>query len=510
MDLKNYISILWGNKWIIITTLVITLIVVIVGTMMITPIYSASATLRVATSSTSSGSYTDYVTADRLMNTYTKIATSSPVLAELASKLNLQIRPDVKVTTISSTELIQILVKSPNPQVAQMAANTLADILIAQSQQLYSGGEKSTTEILSEQLNIAETELNKARTDYETLAAKSPGDTEGIAAASLVADLKQKTYETLLDQYETARVREAMRANIITIIEPAVLPLKPSQPNKIMNIALGFIVGLAGGIGLVFLFENLNPKLRTMDQIETVTEMDIIEKIPSIKQKGLQGLFNRSINYNDHAFTGSFQRLQTRISQQNTNEHPIKSIVFTSAVPGEGKSTIVSNLALAIGRAGQRVIIVDCDMRIPTQHKIFGLPNKIGLSTLLTHQSKFVDVIQKNRNPNTWILTSGPTVSNAMELLGLPQMKSVIDLLVQKFDYVLLDTPALLPVGDVLALNILVDGIILVTRQAFCKEDDLREAYKQLADYNGKFIGVVVNDVNRTRSYYYNKNKNSQ
>ena len=509
MDLKYYLSILWGNKWIIITTLVITLFVAIVGTMLITPIYSASATLRVAASSTSSGSYTDYVTADRLMNTYTKIATSSPVLAELASKLNLQTLPNVKVSSISSTELIQILVKSPNPQVAQMAANTLADILIAQSQTLYSGGEKSTTQILSEQLNIAETELNKARTDYETLVAKSPGNTEGIAAASLIADLKQKTYETLLDQYEAARVREAMRANIITVIEPAVLPLKPSQPNKIMNITLGFIIGLAGGIGLVYLFENLNPRLRSMDQIESITELDIIEKIPSLKHKSIKRLFKNEFDTNDHALTGSFQRLQTKISQKNTNEHPIKSIVFTSAVPGEGKSTIVSNLALALGKAGQRVIIVDCDMRIPTQHKIFGLPNKIGLSTLLTQQTKLTDVTQKDRNPNTWIMTSGPTVPNALELLGSPQMKTVIDLLLQKYDYVLLDTPALLPVGDVLALTNLVDGIILVTRQAFCTEDDLRDAYKQLADYKGKFIGVVVNDVKQTRSYYYNKYKSS-
>ena len=101
------------------------------------------------------------------------------------------------------------------------------------------------------------------------------------------------------------------------------------------------------------------------------------------------------------------------------------------------------------------MIIVDCDMRIPTQHKIFDLPNKLGLSTLLTQQARIIDVIQKNRNPNTWILTSGPIVTNALELLGSPQMKSVIDLLVQKFDYVLIDTPALLPVGDVLALSTL-------------------------------------------------------
>jgi capsular exopolysaccharide synthesis family protein len=443
------------------------------------------------------------------MNTYTRIATSRLVLDELASKLNLQTIPEVKVSTISSTELIQILVKSPSPQVAQLAANTLADILISQSQTLYSGGEKSTTEILSEQLAIAENELNQARTDYENLVAKSPSDTEGIASANLVADLKQKTYETLLDQYESARVREAMRANIITIIDPAILPVNPSQPNKLMNITLGLIVGLAGGIGLAFLFENLNPRLHTMDQIETVTELDILEKIPSTKIKGIKGLFTRDINTNNHAFISSFQRLQTKISQQNTTEHPIKSILFTSAVPGEGKSTIVSSLALAIGKAGQNVIIVDCDMRIPTQHKIFGLPNKLGLSTLLTQQTRLIDVVQKNRNPNTWILTSGPSVTNAIELLGSPQMKSVIDLLVQKFDNVLLDTPALLPVGDVLALSTLVDGIILVTRQAYCKEDDLREVTKQLSDFNEKILGVVVNDAKQTRSSYYNKYKYS-
>jgi succinoglycan biosynthesis transport protein ExoP len=509
MDLKYYLSILWGNKWIIITTLVITLVAVTVGTMLLTPIYSASTTLRVATASTSSGSYTDYVTADRLMNTYTKIATSRPVLTELASKLSLQAMPEVKVSTVSSTELIQVLVKSPNPMVAQNAANTLADILIAQSQELYTGGEKSTTEILSEQLAMAENELNQARLDYETLVAQSPNDTENIAKDTLVIDLKQKTYETLLDQYEAARVREAIRANTITIIEPAILPLKPSQPNKIMNIGLGFIVGLVGGIGLVFLFENLNPRLYTLDQIETVTGLDILEKIPSIRQKGLSGLFKKTLKINSPAFKGSFQKLQAKISQQNTIDHPIKSILFSSAVPGEGKSTIVSNLALAMGKAGQNVIIVDCDLHLPTQHKIFGLPNKLGLSTLLTQQSRLIEVLQKSHNPNTWVLTSGPLVSNSMELLGSPQMKSVIELLVQKFDYVLLDTPALLPVGDAIALSPIVDALILVTRQSYCKEADLRETYKQLSDLNTRIIGVVVNDAKQTRSYYYNKYKYS-
>jgi succinoglycan biosynthesis transport protein ExoP len=509
MDLKYYLSILWGNKWIIITTLVITLVVVTVGTMLITPIYSASATLRVATASTNSITYTDYQYADRLMNTYTKIATSRPVLNELASKLNLQTLPDVNVSAISSTELLQIVTKSSDPMVAQSAANTLAEILIAQSQSLYSGGVKSTTEILSEQLTTSEDELNQARSDYENLVAQTPNDTEGIAKANLVIDLKQNTYETLLDEYEAARLREAIRANTITVIEPAVLPLKPTQPKALLNIALGFMVGLVGGIGLVFLFENLNPRVHTMDQIETITKLDIIEKIPSVKQKGLSGLFKKPVIINNPIFKGSFQKLQAKISQLNSSDHPIKRILFSSAVPGEGKSTIVSNLAIAMGKTGQNVIVVDCDMRLPMQHKFFGLPNKLGLSTLLTQQTRLLDVLQKSRNPNTWVLTSGPVVSNAMELLVSPQMKSVLELLVQKFDYVLLDTPALLPVGDAIALSNIVDAIVLVIRQSYCKEDDLRETCKQLADMNSKLIGVVVNDAKQSGRYYYNKYKYS-
>lgn len=504
MDIKYYLSVLQGNKWIIISTLVITTIVVIGATMLITPTYSASTTLRVATVATSSLSYTDYVYADRLMNTYTKIATSGPVLAEMATKLNLRSMPEVKVSTISSTELIQIVVKSSDPIIAQNAANTLAEILITQSQELYSGGEKSTAEILSEQLAVAEIELNQARAESETLVAQSPNDTDSIARANLVTDLKQKTYETILEQYEAARVREAIRANTITVIEPAVLPVEPSEPKVLLNIGLGILVGLVGGIGLAFLFENLNPKLYTLDQIQMATDIDTIGKIPKIKRSGLFGLRKNAINLYSPAFKESIQKLQAKITQLSTNDHAIRSILVTSAVPGEGKSTIAANLALALGKVGQSVIILDCDLRRPTLHNIFKLPNIYGLSTLLTQQVMLIDVLQKSPNPNTWVLTSGPVVPNPIDLLGSSEMKSIIEILIQKFDYVILDSPAVLPVGDAIVLSAIVDKIVLVTRQAYCKEDALREAFKQLSNLNTEIIGMVVNEAKQNGNYYYN------
>ena len=230
-------------------------------------------------------------------------------------------------------------------------------------------------------------------------------------------------------------------------------------------------------------------------------------KIPSIKAKGLSGIRKSTLKLNSTAFKESFQKLQTKIYQQNSNNQSIKSLLVTSAVPGEGKSTIVSNLALAMGKAGQKVILVDCDMRIPTQHKIFGLPNKLGLSSILNQQAMLIDVLQKSHNPNTWVITSGPIVPNQIELLGSPQMKSLIELLMQKFNYVLLDAPALLPVGDAIVLSTLVDTIALVTRQTYTKEDVIREACKVLADLNTKIIGVIVNEAKQNGSNYYYKGK---
>ncbi len=509
MDLKYYLSIIWGNKWIIAITLAVTLIVIIIGTILLTPIYTASSTIRIAIASSGSESSADYYYADRLMNTYTRIATSKPVLNELAARLNIIKLPEVAVSPISSTELLQIVVKSTDPVLAQNAANTLGDILVTQSQELYSGGVKSTTEILSEQLTAAEADLNQARLDYETSIAQTPNNTDAIDRANLVVDLKQKTYETLLDEYETARVREALRENTITVVEPAILPPKPSSPNIFLNITVGVMVGLVGGIGVAFLYENIDPRLYSLDQIESISEQDVVGKIPFSRTNGMFGFLKRSIPVKNHDFKGAFQKLQAKISQLNTNERPTKCIMFTSAVPGEGKSTIVANLGIALGNARHNVIIVDSDLRLPVQHKIFGLSNKLGLSTLLTQQARLIDVLQKSRYANTWVLTSGPSVPNPIDILGSPQMKAVIDLLSQKFDYILLDTPALLPVGDAIVVASFADSILLITRQSFCKEDDFRETCKQLSDVDSKLIGVVVNDAKITRGYYYGKYKYS-
>lgn len=510
MDLKSYLAILRGNRWVIIITTVVTLAVAIIVSFLMTPTYVTTTTLRIATSSSGVLGYSDYMYADRLMNTYIKLATSRPVLGELASELNLQILPKIDVETIPNTELIKITVETSDPVIAMRSANTLAGILIVQGQQLYSGGGKSVRDILSEQIAQAELELTDARHEYDAFISESPKETSQIALLNEKIKLKENTYTSLLDQYDEARLKEIIRENIISVVEPATEPESPAKPNKLMNIVLGLMAGLIGGVGLAFLFENLGSRLYTSKQIESVAELVTIGKIPALPQKRLFRLWKANDESKNTSYKEAFRRLHIQIVNQSTKNEkgaPLKTLLITSSEPGEGKSTISFNLAKAIAQSGKKVIIVDCDLHIPKQHIINGFPNDVGLSTILTKETNFNETVQKTQYPGMHVLTSGPLPQNPEKLLGSTQMKTLIKLLSEQYYMVILDTPALLSIADTISLMHYVDGILFVARRNVIREEALREACRQLVNIDGPMLGLVVNEAERIGSYYYDRNR---
>jgi len=252
MELRRYLMILWRHKWVIIVTTVVTVGIVLVSTLRATPIYAASTTVRVATETESVS------VMERLLNTYAELATSNSVLAELAQKLGLDEPPPVDVEVLANTELIRITVEDANPVLASQAANELAKILIARSKKLDAEDKATIVSALAERLKQIGEELAQARREYKDLVAQNPGDPERIAAVSQSIKLKEEIYATLLEQYEQARVRAAMQSNTLTIIDPAAVPQTPSKPRRKLNIALGAMVGLGGGLALAFLFESLS------------------------------------------------------------------------------------------------------------------------------------------------------------------------------------------------------------------------------------------------------------
>jgi succinoglycan biosynthesis transport protein ExoP len=423
MEIRTYIAILWRRKWVIAVTVAVTVTVVLVGTLMMTPKYVASTTLRVLTAAGGSDDWVDYDTmyAERLINTYAKIATSGPVLAQLAQRLDLDQPPRIEVEVLANTELMQITVEDPDPILAREAANTLAETL----------------------------------------------------------------------------VREVIRANTLAVVEPAVTPRAPSKPRKALNIGLGFMVGLAGGTGLAFLFENLDTTLYTTQQIEEVAALSTLGKIPAAKRRQQIALFNGNSPQGE-----AFRRLRTSISALDHNA-PLRTLLVTSAEPREGKSTVVANLALALAQSGRNVIVVDGDLRLPTLHEIFDLPNEMGLSSILEQKATLDEAVQESNIPGVQVLTSGLLPPNPAELLDSPQMTALIEQLAQQFDIVLLDAPSLLAVTDAAVLAPVVDGVVLVVGRAQARREAVRAARQQLADVKANSIGVVVNRAEQDGRYTY-------
>jgi capsular polysaccharide biosynthesis protein len=269
LELRDYLEILWRNKTIVLISALVTLAVVAAGTVSTTPVFSTTTILRIATNTVGTGSYSDFVYVERLMNTYARIATSRPVLDDLEKRLSLQRIPVIKVEILPNTELIQISVEDEDPFLALETANTLAALLVEQGKVLYSGGRKSAQAILSEHLALTEQELILARNEVERLLAETPEDTLGIEDARRSLVLQQEIYGALLEQYEQSMVREAIRENMISIVEPAILPLTPARPRPLLNVILGITAGIIGGIGLAFLIDHLKGKNIISKQIQT-------------------------------------------------------------------------------------------------------------------------------------------------------------------------------------------------------------------------------------------------
>jgi capsular exopolysaccharide synthesis family protein len=497
MEFRHYIDILWRRKWPIIVTAMVTMAVVFLGTHFQTPIYQASTKLRIATSASSELSYSYYINADRLMNTYIDIATSEPVLTGLMTRLKINKLPSIKADIIANTELIKITVEDSSPVLAANAANNLANILITQSSQLYTGGGISSTEVLGKQLAIAKDALDKTQQKYQQLLIQTPAAPEEIAIAQETMNVQQNTYANLLSQYDQAAIRETMQANMITVVEPASVPSFPAKPKKLLNYGLGLFVGILGGAGLALLFENMDTTLHSSDEIETLTELTAVVRIPKGNKKKLDiskiGISN---------FAEAFRNLATKVQLIN-HQQPKQVLLVMSVVPREGKSLIVSNLAYALAEAGRKVIAIDCDMRLPKLHELFHLTNHYGLSDFLQRKAGLNKSLQKSHVKDVVVLTSGSPADHPSKLFNSPRMENLIASLSQKFDYVLLDTPALSSFVDTEILAHYANSLVVVVRQAYTKRESVALMGKFLKGFQDKTICLVINQAKDNKDYGY-------
>lgn len=205
--------------------------------------------------------------------------------------------------------------------------------------------------------------------------------------------------------------------------------------------------------------------------------------------------------------TEAYRVIRTSIQFAQAGKE-LKTLAVTSCMPNEGKSITVANLAVVLTQAGKSVLLLDCDMRNPTVHKNFNLSNKVGLSSCISMGTALSDAVQKTSIEGLYALTGGVIPPNPSELLGSEQMKNVLQRAKEQYDYVLIDTPPVMPVTDALIVSRFVDGMILVIASAEVKVEMARDVKKQLVNAGANILGVVLNKVRSEHhgygyGYYY-------
>lgn len=513
MEIQRYVRILKGRKWVVILTAMATLAVVALGSISMPPIYSASTLVRVVTNPNSSDTSVNLPYIERLIETYVQLLKSRPFMEEVIKQLNLQTRPEtlantIRVESVPNTELIKIDVDSTSPQQAPAIANTLALLLMEQGQKVYSGQGQSAREILKDQVTTLEEQLRRDRALLVSLSTSTPSPDPSREASrqDLAAkiDAEEQTYAMLLNLYDKAQVNEAMRENSIDIVEPAIVPEAPSKPNIKLNMVLGALVGLMGGIGLAFLFENLSPLIHSRDELERTAGAPLLGRIPDFethsKNREKTILLNNGNAQSPAA--EAFRVLGSSTSALMSKAH-VKTILFSSAEPESGKSTVLANLAVALAEAGHQVIVVDGDVRHPCIHQIFGTAMEPGLSDLLLDPSRLESAVQPTQVTRVRAIAVGSARCGSAELLNTPVISKIMRQLTKDADIVLWDSPPLLAAADAALLAPMVDGVVLVVEHAHTRQEAVQAACQQLVDVKANLFGIVVNRTGRNRGYHY-------
>jgi succinoglycan biosynthesis transport protein ExoP len=484
VELDQLLKLLWQRRREIAVTFVVTMLVVVAGTALTRPTYIATATVRVVTARSGSAEWVNYdvMYADRLMNTYVQLVTSGPPAEEVRDRLGGSL--EVSAELVPDTELIRISAQSEDPARATELANALADGLVAYSQQQ---SPEEGIAILERQTAQAEQELARLREELATLAERSPEGSDEVTAAQRAVESQENIYLTLVELSEEARVRDATLATFVTVVDHATAPDAPSGPRWPVNLAVGMLLGLGGGVGLGLLLHSLDPRIYSAAQAEALLSGSIVGAIPAATARQGVTLFAEGSAQRD-----ALQRLGALLAARD-QAAPLRSLLVTSAEPAAGKTTLVANLAAALARTHRRVVVVDGDLRQPALHSAFGLANTSGLSSALQGTGDSDVRLQAGPNPGVSILTAGPAVTDPVELLSAPRLASLIRELAQEGTLVLIDGPALLTRADSALIAPHVDGALLVVARGRSRQADLAAAAQQLRQLGTPVVGVIIN-----------------
>lgn len=501
-DLRRYIGLLWHWAWLLALITVLAAGAAYLVSKRLTPIYESSTTLLInEAQSNQTTDYTAILTSERLARTYAAMMTKQPVLeavmAELGLTMDLEDLEDaVSVQPVRDTQLIEVTTEDTHPQRAADIANTIYRVFEAQNQALQASRFATSKESLAAQLEEVNAQISRAEESLAALPEDNQAERDRLEAS--LAQYRQ-TYAGLLTSYEEVRVAEAQATSNVVQVEPAQPPEEPVRPRVAVNTLLAGMVGFMLAVGGIFLVEALDNTLRTPDDVTRLLGLPVLGVIADhpVEDGHLVALDTpRS------PVAEAFRSLRTNL-QFASVDRPLVKLLVTSPGPGEGKSTVAANLAAVLAQSGKRVTLLDADMRRPRVHKLYGLPNRNGLSGLFVDTRSILDgVLQRTPAENLSVVTTGDLPPNPSELLGSEKMNEIINQVMDVSDVLVIDSPPVMLVTDSAVLSQRVDGVLLVLRQGETNLDFARHSVEALRRVGANLLGVVLNGVPARSSRY--------
>ena len=411
-------------------------------------------------------------------------------------------------------------------------------------QRLRSQQEGLQKRIKSETADIARKVLNQAEAEYQAALKKEnylmemlnqqkgsvvSSNANAIYYNSLKIEVQNMT--NLLD-FLTRKQKESMlssrldglQTSNIKIVDRAEIPQRAFSPNKQRTMLLALMLGIGGGIFLIFALNYLDNTVKSPEEVEKLLHMPALGFIPAVGAKQSHSYYSHyysdrkkqqseqkikaielvNLKEPESTFAEHYRNIRTSLLL-STPEQPPKVMVITSALPQEGKTVTTINLAAAFTQLGKKVLIIDCDLRRPRMHKIFRLKNTVGISSFLVGRNRIEDIILRYPSePNLHVIAAGPMPPNPVELIISKAMGEMVAMLRRHYDFIFIDSPPLMGISDAILLGEHADGLILVTHCGKTPRQVIEKAKAEIDKYGIRLLGLILNNVNlRKFSYAY-------
>jgi capsular exopolysaccharide synthesis family protein len=525
MDLRNYWHLLRKWSWLIVVGALLSGGSAFVVSRNMTPVYAATTTLLVTPGSAQAlDNYSSLIASERLAQTYAQLLQSAPILEETYQRLQSQSVADpeasipasgpndhissVSAQPVRETQLLRVTVTGTDPDLITIAANTLVEVFIQWQAEVQRARYAESKANLATEMEQAQSSIQETEERIQTLQAggESVDEDELIRLQDQLARYRN-SYSALLSSYSNIGLAEANSGATVTVVSAAARPTAPFRPQVVRTTLLAVAVGSLLAVGVAFLIEYLDDTVKIPQDLQPMglTVLAMVQRVNQDGRNSMPQLY--AVNQPKSLAAEAYRTLRTNL-QFSSLDRPLRSLVVTSAVATEGKTTTAANLAVVMAQAGKRVVLVDGDLRRPSTHRLFDLSNEAGLTTALVEDLDALGgFLQATEVENLRVLAAGPVPPNPQELLGSQRMEDLLHKLEEEADVIVLDTPPILVVADASVLSARTDGVLVVVNTGRTRRAAVQQAVDGLRQVGAQLLGCVLNMVStrggRSSHYYY-------